>query len=132
MGEPLRKSTIAVSEAAMVSTICFGLFIVWSTQAVMSGFPEARFSDSSNIWMILIEFILAATALLYLYVRNFDIGSRGRALYSGRIATVEPVFANIRHNKRLARFNLCGRDKVNAQWDLYCLVHNIEKLAGSG
>ena len=75
MGELFRKSTIAVSEAAIVSTICFGLFIVWSMQAVMSGFPETKFSDSSNTWMILIEFILAATALLYLYARNFDIQS---------------------------------------------------------
>ena len=57
---------------------------------------------------------------------------RGRALYSQRIGTVEPVFANLRHNKRLTRFTLRGRDKVNAQWHLYCLVHNIEKLAGSG
>lgn len=57
---------------------------------------------------------------------------RGRALYSQRIATVEPVFGNIRHNKRLCRFNLRGKDKVNTQWNLYCMVHNIEKLANSG
>lgn len=57
---------------------------------------------------------------------------RGRQLYSQRIGTVEPVFANIRHNKRLSRFNLRGREKVNTQWHLYCLVHNIEKLARSG
>jgi hypothetical protein len=56
----------------------------------------------------------------------------GRALYSQRIATVEPVFANIRHNKRLSRFNLRGHAKVNTQWHLYCMVHNIEKLANSG
>ena len=43
-----------------------------------------------------------------------------------------PVFGNIRHNKKLCRFNLRGRDKVNAQWHLYCMVHNIEKLANSG
>jgi transposase len=54
---------------------------------------------------------------------------RGRQLYSQRIGTVEPVFANIRHNKRLARFNHRGREKVNTQWNLYCMVHNIEKLA---
>ena len=57
---------------------------------------------------------------------------RGRRLYSQRMGTVEPVFANIRHNKRLHRFNLRGRAKVNTQWHLYCLVHNIEKLAKSG
>ncbi|OYT87962.1 MAG: DDE transposase [Burkholderiales bacterium PBB3] len=54
---------------------------------------------------------------------------RGRQLYSQRIGTVEPVFANIRHNKRLSRFNHRGREKVNTQWNLYCMVHNIEKLS---
>ena len=57
---------------------------------------------------------------------------RGRALYSQRIATVEPVFGNIRHNKGMNRFNLRGHSKVNTQWHLYCMVHNIEKLANSG
>lgn len=57
---------------------------------------------------------------------------QGRQLYSHRIATVEPVFGNIRHNKQLNRFTLRGRAKVNTQWHLYCLVHNIEKLAGAG
>ena len=57
---------------------------------------------------------------------------RGRALYGQRIATVEPVFANLRHNKRLNRFTLRGKSKVTTQWQLYCLVHNIEKLAHCG
>jgi hypothetical protein len=57
---------------------------------------------------------------------------KGRQLYSQRIGTVEPVFANIRYNKRLTRFNHRGREKVNTQWNLYCMVHNIEKLAKSG
>jgi transposase len=57
--------------------------------------------------------------------------ARGRAIYSQRIATVEPVFANIRHTKRLDRFTLRGKEKVGTQWRLYCLVHNIEKLARS-
>ena len=53
----------------------------------------------------------------------------GRAQDGQRFATVEPVFANLRHNKRLDRFTLRGRTQVNPQWPLYCLVHNIEKLA---
>jgi transposase len=57
---------------------------------------------------------------------------KGRRLYSQRMATVEPVFANLRHNKRLDRFTLRGQAKVNTQWTLYCLVHNIEKLARHG
>ena len=40
---------------------------------------------------------------------------KGRQLYSQRFATVEPVFANIRHNKRLTRLNHRGRAKVNTQ-----------------
>jgi transposase len=54
---------------------------------------------------------------------------RGRRLYSQRIGTVEPVFANLRHNKRLTRLNHRGHAKVRTQWSLYCMVHNIEKLA---
>ena len=54
---------------------------------------------------------------------------RGRQLYSQRIGTVEPVFANLRHNKRLARLNHRGQAKVATQWSLYCMVHNIEKLS---
>ena len=54
---------------------------------------------------------------------------RGRGLYSQRIGTIEPVFGNIRHNKRLNRFTLRGQCKVRTQWSLYCLVHSLEKIA---
>jgi len=57
---------------------------------------------------------------------------RGRQLYSQRIGTVEPVFANLRHNKRLNRLNHRGQAKVKTQWSLYCMVHNIEKLSKAG
>jgi transposase len=53
----------------------------------------------------------------------------GRRRYGQRFATVEPVFGNLRHNKRLHRFTLRGRGKVDGQWKLFALVHNIEKLA---
>ncbi|MFN3811371.1 MAG: transposase [Roseateles asaccharophilus] len=64
--------------------------------------------------------------------RDASTSPRGRSLYSRRIATVEPVFVNLRHNKRLSRFTLRGLSKVGTQWQLFCLVHNIEKLAHSG
>lgn len=51
----------------------------------------------------------------------------GRLQYGRRFATVEPVFANLRHNKRLNRFTLRGQRKVDGQWKLFALVHNIEK-----
>ncbi len=63
--------------------------------------------------------------------RRID-SAEGRALYGRRIATVEPVFGNLRHNKRLDRFTLRGQLKVDTQWKLYCMVHNIEKLTHHG
>lgn len=53
----------------------------------------------------------------------------GRAQYGARFGVVEPVFGNLCYNKGLTRFTLRGRTKVDGQWKLFCLVHNIEKLA---
>ena len=57
---------------------------------------------------------------------------KGRKIYPQRIGIVEPVFANIRVHKRMDKFNLRGKIKVNIQWLLYCMVHNIEKVANYG
>jgi transposase len=56
----------------------------------------------------------------------------GRKIYPQRMAIVEPVFGNIRSNKRLDRFTLWGKIKVNIQWLLYCMIHNIEKIMNYG
>jgi transposase len=53
---------------------------------------------------------------------------KGRKIYPQRIAIVEPIYANIRTHKRLDRFTLRRKIKVNIQWMLYCMVHNIEKI----
>lgn len=74
-----------------------------------------------------------ASPLLYTERMKQAIDSpEGRIRYGLRFATVEPVFGNLRHNKQLNRFTLRGRKKVDTQWKLYCLVHNIEKLAHHG
>ena len=52
-----------------------------------------------------------------------------RERYAQRFGVVEPVFGNLCYNKGLRRFTLRGRAKVEGQWKLFCLVHNIEKLA---
>lgn len=57
---------------------------------------------------------------------------KGKHIYSHRMSVVEPVFANITTNKRLNRFSLRGKRKVQGQWQLYCMVHNIEKLQHYG
>ncbi|OFZ68723.1 MAG: hypothetical protein A2Z01_07790, partial [Betaproteobacteria bacterium RBG_16_58_11] len=48
------------------------------------------------------------------------------------VSTVEPVFGNLRGNKRLHCFTLRGKTKVDGQWKLYCMMHNIVKLAKHG
>jgi hypothetical protein len=63
--------------------------------------------------------------------RKID-SERGRYEYGRRLGTVEPVFAHISHARRLKRFSLRGVTKVNTQWMLYCLVHNIGKLQRYG
>jgi transposase len=51
----------------------------------------------------------------------------GKAVYNRRIATVEPVFGHLR-NIGLNRFTLRGKQKVDVQWKLYCIVHNLLKI----
>ena len=63
---------------------------------------------------------------------NDVIPGGGRKLYPRRVAIVEPVFANIRTQKRLDRFTLRGKIKATIQWLLYSMVHNIEKIANFG
>jgi len=57
---------------------------------------------------------------------------KGRKIYPQRIAIAEPVFAKIRVHKRMDKFSLRGKIKINIQWLLYCMVHNIEKIANYG
>ena len=52
----------------------------------------------------------------------------GREIYSKRMGIVEPVFANIRFHKRLNYFTLRTKKKVNIQWNLFSLIHNIDKI----
>lgn len=52
----------------------------------------------------------------------------GRLIYGQRIGTAEPVFANICFNKGLDYFTLRGKRKVNTQWLLFCVVHNLGKI----
>ncbi len=52
----------------------------------------------------------------------------GRHTYSQRLGIVEPVFGNLRETLGLRRFSLRGRTKVDAQWKLMTMIHNIFKI----
>jgi len=56
----------------------------------------------------------------------------GRALYGMRLAVGEPPFAHIRSAMGLDRFSLRGKKKVNTQWNLFCMVHNLKKVHAFG
>ena len=53
---------------------------------------------------------------------------QGKRIYARRLGIVEPVFANICVQKRLNCFTLRTKSKVDVQWRLFALVHNIGKI----
>lgn len=53
----------------------------------------------------------------------------GKARYLKRLATVEPVFAQVKHNLGFRRFLVRGIEKVKAEFQLLCTAYNIKKLA---
>lgn len=53
---------------------------------------------------------------------------KGRLIYNRRLGTAEPPFANITSALGLDRFTLRGKRKVNTQWLLYCITHNLLKV----
>jgi hypothetical protein len=56
----------------------------------------------------------------------------GQDLYRMRKAIVEPVFGQIKEWRGFQRFLLRGLQKVQAEWKLICLTHNLLKLFRSG
>lgn len=45
--------------------------------------------------------------------------TEGKRMIAARLATVEPVFDNLWHNKRLARLTQRRREQVDGQWKLH-------------
>jgi len=56
----------------------------------------------------------------------------GKRIYARRLGIVEPVFANICVQKRMNRFTLRSKTKVDVQWRLFAMVHNIGKIQTFG
>ncbi|MCP5128064.1 MAG: transposase [Pseudomonadales bacterium] len=92
--------------------------------------PESADSRAGHGRQVSITYATGRTATDWMKRR---VDSReGKAIYGQRMAVVEPVFGNIGTNKRLNRFSLRGKEKVQGQWRLFCLVHNIEKVMRYG
>jgi Transposase DDE domain len=52
----------------------------------------------------------------------------GAAVYATRKVIVEPVFGQIKQARGFRQFLLRGLGKVQGEWALVCLTHNILKL----
>ena len=48
--------------------------------------------------------------------------------YGMRLAVSEPPFSHITSSLKLDRFTLRGKKKINTQWNLFCIVHNLAKI----
>ncbi|MBP2618990.1 transposase, partial [Chryseobacterium jejuense] len=42
---------------------------------------------------------------------------------------VEPVFAQLKHNKNFKRFMLRGKNKVEVEIDILAIAHNLNKMS---
>ena len=52
----------------------------------------------------------------------------GQALYSRRKVIVEPVFGQIKGARGFRQFSMRGLEKINGEWRLVCLTHNLLKI----
>jgi transposase len=64
----------------------------------------------------------------YDFMRRVIATEAGGELYSKRQCMVEPVFAQIKTNRRIDRFKRRGRAAVRSEWRLIAATHNLLKL----
>jgi len=57
------------------------------------------------------------------------LSEEGQRLRARRGVDVESVFGRLKHNWNFRRFMLRGLEKVNIEWGLLCIAHNMAKLA---
>jgi transposase len=58
------------------------------------------------------------------------LSDQGRKLSVQRNVDVESVFGRLKYNWGFRRFLLRGKEKVNIEWGILSIAHNIAKLAG--
>jgi transposase len=64
----------------------------------------------------------------YDFMRRVMATEVGTELYSKRQCMVEPVFAQIKTNRRIDRFKRRGRAAARSEWRLIAATHNLLKL----
>ena len=61
--------------------------------------------------------------------RDNLLSEQGMALRQQRSIEAETVFGDLKHNMSFRRFMLRGLKKVEIEWGLVCIAHNLRKLA---
>jgi Transposase DDE domain len=64
----------------------------------------------------------------YAFMRRVLSSEHGHALYAKRKHSIEPVFGQIKGNRRIDRFKRRGRAAVRSEWRLIAASHNLLKL----
>ena len=64
----------------------------------------------------------------YDFMRRVLASEHGGELYRKRQPMIEPVFAQVKFNRRLDRFRRRGRCAVRTEWRLITATHNLLKL----
>jgi len=64
----------------------------------------------------------------YDFMRRVLATEHGGELYSRRLGMVEPVFGQIKANRRIGRFKRRGRAAARSEWRLIAATHNLLKL----
>jgi transposase len=64
----------------------------------------------------------------YAFMRRVLETDAGREFYVKRKATIEPVFAQTKFNRRIDRFQRRGRSACRSEWRLIAATHNLLKL----
>jgi Transposase DDE domain/Transposase domain (DUF772) len=67
---------------------------------------------------------------MYAFMRRVLSSEHGHTIYKHRKATVEPVFAQIKFNRKINRFQRRGRTAALSEWRLVAATHNLMKLHG--
>jgi transposase len=65
---------------------------------------------------------------MYAFMRRVLASDHGHTIYKHRKATVEPVFAQIKFNRKTNRFQRRGRTAALSEWRLVAATHNLMKL----
>jgi hypothetical protein len=65
---------------------------------------------------------------LYAFMRRVLATDLGAGLYGKRRVMIEPVFGDVKFNRRIDRFQRRGRSACRSEWRLIAATHNLLKL----